>query len=50
MRVNFHNSKAVGGYASIMVDRAIAKAPSFAAIEWATRSCIDHMKFMPRHG
>jgi hypothetical protein len=47
MRVNFHNSKAVGGYANIMVDRAIAKAPSFAAIEWATRSCIDNLRFMP---
>ncbi|NUU44553.1 hypothetical protein [Tardiphaga robiniae] len=47
MRLNFHNSKAAGAYASIMVDRAIAKAPSFAAIEWATRDCIDTRKFMP---
>jgi hypothetical protein len=30
-----------------MIERAIAKAPSFAAIEWAARDCIDTLKFMP---
>jgi hypothetical protein len=47
VRHNFHNSKATGLYADIMTDRAVAKAPSFAAIEWASRACIDNLKFMP---
>jgi hypothetical protein len=48
IRLNFHNSKATGeGYARIMVERVEAQAPSFAALEWATREIIDHQRFMP---
>ena len=48
IRLNFHNSKATGeGYARIMVERVEARAPTFAALEWATREIIDTRKFMP---
>ncbi|MGY2806379.1 hypothetical protein [Bradyrhizobium sp. USDA 4506] len=48
IRLNFHNSKASGeGYGRIMTERVLAKQPSFAALEWATRYIIDHSKFMP---
>ena len=48
IRLNFHNSRASGeGYGRIMTDRVIAKQPSFAALEWATRYIIDNHKFMP---
>jgi hypothetical protein len=47
VRINFHNSKAVGDYAAIMLERVKAKRPSYAALEWTARHFIDRARFMP---